>query len=266
MKGRDLLAYLSYLFEGDWDKIYQAIKAKKSVTNEEVDNFLKVNTYDYLTLIDDNYPMCLKGIARPPFVLFYKGDISLIDEEYEKNRLSIVGSRESSKYGADAISYLTNKLDKEIIVVSGLAKGIDKIAHEAALEANMKTIAIVANGLNKCYPKENEGLAEKIIKNGGLVLSEYPINVEATKDKFLIRNRLIAAFGHALLVGEAHKRSGTTRTVSYMLAMGKDVGCIPYPIDFNEKDSGCNKLIKDGAYLIENVDDIYNLLGRSKNF
>ncbi len=262
MKGRDLIAYLSYLYDGNWEEIYEAIKSKQRVTEKEIEDFLsKENIGPYLTLVDAEYPSSLKKISRPPFVLYYKGDLSLISDDNYDNCLAIVGSRNSSKYGEDSVQNIVEKLTNNVIIVSGLAIGIDKIAHQSALFSNKKTVAVLGSGIGNCYPKENESLLDEIVNKGGLIISEYPFNVEASKDNFLFRNRLIAAFGKAVLVGEAHLRSGTSRTVNYAINCGKDVGCIPYPLSNDGIKSGCNRLIKDGSYLIEDDNDIYDLLG-----
>lgn len=257
MKARELLAYLSFLFEGDWDRIYNAVKTKYKVEQEDVDKFVKENKNDYITIIDDDYPKSLKSIGKPPFVLFYKGDISLIKDENFNNCLSVVGSRDCTKYGKNSVKELIEGINENLTIVSGLAKGIDKIAHEAALNSGKKTVAVLGCGINEVYPEENRSLYNRIVESGSLIISEYPNNKKAEKENFLVRNRLVSAFGKALLVGEAYKRSGTSVTVSHMLALGKDVGCIPYPINL---DSSCNQLIKDGAFLIENPEDIMTML------
>ena len=263
MKGRDILGCLAYKYNGDWDLIYETIKDKKKISDESIDEFNKANKDNFITIIDENYPDSFKNLRHPPFVLFYKGNIDLISNNLFNNCLSVVGSRNYSTYGKNAIYNLISDLEKNIIVVSGLAKGIDTFAHLAAIESNKKTIAVLANGINITYPKENESLAQKILDNDGLIISEYPLSVIPTKESFLVRNRLVAALGKALLVGEAHYRSGTSVTVGHVLSMGKDVGCIPYHCD--EK-SACNKLIKDGAYLIESSEDVYNLMDyKTKN-
>lgn len=262
MKAKEILGYLSYIYEGNWDEIYAAIKRKQVIDMNNHEVFNALERLNYITITDANYPDCLKAGTKPPFVLYYKGDISLLKNQNYEKCLSVVGSRNASNYGREIVTKIINELPKDFIIVSGLAKGIDSCAHEAAINSDKKTIAVLANGINDCYPSSNRNLYEKIIEKGGLILSEYPNNVEASKDNFLIRNRLIALFGKSLLVGEAHLRSGTSVTISHALSLGKDVGCIPYHA--NEK-SACNLLIKDGAYLIENKEDIFTLMGLSIN-
>ncbi len=253
-RGRDILIYLSVKYGGEWDDIYKAIREKEKINfdliKEAVDK-CKANT---ITIIDDDYPSYLKNIYQPPFVLFYYGDKNLLKDE--RDNLSVVGSRECTKYGENVTRELVKSASKKYNIVSGLAKGIDSIAHHTCIENEGKTIAILGSGIDNCYPKQNISLYEEI-KNNHLLISEYPNNVEPKKEHFPMRNRLIAAFSKALLVTEAHTNSGTLSTVSYALHSGKDVLCVPYPIDAH---SICNRLIKDGAYLIENGSDLIDEL------
>lgn len=259
MKGRDILIYLSLLFKGDWDKIYQCIKNKTSINDkisslENEFNSLKENI---VTIIDDNYPSIFKncGVPTMPFVLYYKGDLSLLNEGLK--RLTIVGSRNSSKYGENSVKKIVHGLDNEVIIVSGLAKGIDSVALSSALSSNKKVIAIIGNGINFCYPEENLSLYNEIIAKGGLIISEYPPNTPPESSNFRWRNRLLAMVSSGILIGEGKLNSGTKITASFGIQFNRNVGCIPYEIN---KESLCNQLIKDGASLIETSEDAYDLI------
>ena len=206
---------------------------------------------EYITLLDDNYPKRLKSIYKPPFVLFYKGNINLLST---CNKLiGVVGSRNNSKYGEKATESIVKELvSQNIVIVSGLAKGIDAISHTTCLAQGGATIAVLANGLKINYPFRNACLQEEI-GTKGLLLTEYPDFVESNKEQFPKRNRIIAGLSDAILVTEARKKSGSMITVARALEMGKDIFCVPHLIWC---DSGCNSLIKEGAKLVENANDI----------
>lgn len=260
---KSILAYLSYLKDGDWDEIFKVIKNKESINVEEIDDKLSLLTTKYVTLVDEDYPLSFKRkLNKPPFVLFYKGDLSLIYNR-NKKRLSVVGSRKATPYGCDAIRKIISELPKDYVIISGLATGIDAVAHKAALDNGLKTIAVLGSGIDYIYPQCNKELYKRIIDNGGLILSEYPNATIPKKDNFVFRNRIVAGLGNFLLVGEAYERSGTSTTINYAMECGNNVGCIPYPITYK---SMCNKYIKEGAYLIEcgqDVEEIMNDEGSS---
>jgi len=158
-----------------------------------------------------------------------------------------------SKYGIDMTNKLVDGLSENYVIVSGLAKGIDAVRQKAARKRQKKTRGGRGGGGNKVDPEENKKLYDDIIKDNGLVISEYPPSAMSKKENFLQRNRLIAGIGNCLILTESKGRSGSTSTVSYALEQGKDVGCVPYKAD---EGSNCNKFIKDGAYMIETSEDI----------
>ena len=247
---RQVLIYLSLKHQGEWEKIYEDIVQKVVYPSEEIEKVtgdLKINT---VTILDKEYPEPLKQINKPPFVLFYYGDFSLLSDY--QNCLAVVGSRNYSEYGKTATINIIKDLKGKFTIISGLALGIDSIAHEAALDSNAKTVAILGSGIDYCYPKSNTEIYQKI-KQNHLIISEYPGNVEPKPEHFPIRNRLIAALAKSILVTEAKKKSGTLITVSLAASIGRNIMCVPYPIN---QDSECNQLIKDGAYLVENGQDV----------
>ncbi len=246
----EILVYLSVVHGGDWNKIYKDILDKKSVDKNDVDEVISSLKFKYITLLDSRYPSCLKSIFKPPFVLFYEGDISLINDT--NRRIAVIGSRDNSKYGEESAFRITKGLCKQKVIVSGLAKGIDSIAHSSCLEEGGKTIAVLGNGIDIIYPKENELLYNKI-KENGLILSEYPSGTMPDSANFPTRNRIISGLSDGIVVIEAKEKSGTMNTVAHALEDGKQIFCVPERCNLG---SGCNKLIKEGAKLIENEFDI----------
>ncbi len=258
LTNREFLIYASLLYEGNWDKIYRSIVNKElKIDNEEIIYKIRSLKCGVLTMFDENYPEYLHNIQKPPFVLYYYGDISLIHNT-EKN-MSVIGSREPSEYGRIATARLVHEIAEKYVIVSGLAIGIDAIAHKSALEVGGKTIAVLGNGIEYCYLKTNEGLYWDIRNNKDcLVISELPLNTKPNKEKLPERNRLVAAFGQKLIITEAKSHSGTAITTYYALNMGKDVMVLPTHA-FN--DSLCNALIREGAILINSFRDFYDEVG-----
>lgn len=250
VRGRDIIIYLSIKYNGEWDAIYNAIKTKEEIDFSTVEKTISTNKANVVTIIDENYPQCLKNIFHPPFVLYYYGDISLIAND--RQNLSVIGSRSCSRYGEKITKDLVSSICSKFNIVSGMAKGIDSVAHNQAIVSGGRTIAVLGSGIEHCYPKSNLDLYEKI-KQSHLLISEYPNQCVPTPTNFISRNRIIAALSKAILITEAKEKSGTLTTVSFGLQFGKDVFCVPYPA--GEK-SVCNRLIRDGASLIENADDL----------
>lgn len=251
IKARELLVYLSIRYQGDFDQMLEAIRRKEKIDDDAVKEAIKAVKSSYCTLLDDDYPASLKQVYKPPLVLFYYGDWSLVNSI--KDHIAVIGTRKPTEYG----ERMTKKIVTDLVtmgqvIVSGMALGIDSIAHQAAIDHGGMTIAVLGSGIDHCYPVRNQALYQTI-KDHHLLISEYPGNLPAKKDYFPIRNRLVAALSEAVFVAEAHERSGTLITVSQALNQGKDIYCLPYPADAH---SVCNSLIKDGAYLVESANDI----------
>ena len=261
MKARNLLIYLSVRHKGDFDKIYaDLVRHENNPTDEEVNATLQKVTSSCITILDEDYPEYLKKkVYQPPFVLYYYGDISLIKDE-NKN-IAVIGSRECSDYGSHITQQIVSELCEKFTIVSGLAKGIDSCAHSACVNKIGKTIAVLGSGIDVCYPLRNRRLYERI-KKTGLVISEYPGDTLPQAEYFPMRNRLIVGFSRLIVITEAKKHSGTQISTAYALASGKDVCCVPYTA---EKNSLCNHLIKQGAYLVEDAKDIFDVLDCPKS-
>lgn len=205
-----------------------------------------------------------------PKQLHIKGNLPEITiDEYGRlspRILTIVGSRKNTAYGKAVLKSLVASLPQdEVIIISGLAYGIDSIAHKASLTNNITTIAIPGSGLSKSvlYPKAHYNLAEEIVEAGGCLISEFPEDTVATPWTFPARNRIMAALCDALLVIEAEEKSGTLITARLALELGKDIGAVPGDV-LSSYAKGTNKLIRDGAYSILESEDLYSLLHLSK--
>lgn len=248
---RKILLYFALKYNGDYSSILKAIKEKEHVDEKELIGIENKIKSKYLTILDEDYPSELKNIGTPPIVLFYYGNIKLLKGN---NKVAIIGTRKNTTYGSVMAIKITNGLKKyNATIISGLAIGIDSIAQKKAIEENINTIAVLGSGIDNCYIKANEDLYEKI-KEKGLVISEYPNDINPLPQNFLIRNRIIAAISEYIIVVEAKYKSGTMNTVAYGLEFGKEIYCVPALANSN---SGCNMLIKQGAYLLESADDLF---------
>ena len=201
-----------------------------------------------------NYPYLLSQIYDPPKRLYVIGNIEILREKC----IAVVGSRLASNYGKKVAKDLAYNLSKNnIITVSGLARGIDSFCHKGSIEANSRTIAVVAHGLDMIYPKENRNLAIKILDCGGAIVSEYKIGMKPLKKNFVERNRIISGLCQDIVVIEAKKKSGSLITANFALNEGRNVYAVPGNID-NENSEGTNELIKSGASVLTNYLDLLN--------
>jgi DNA processing protein len=210
-------------------------------------------------LSKDEWPELLKEINDPPKSLRLRGELPI-----EGNKLlAVVGSRKYSMYGKEACeSLIAGLAGYPITIVSGLALGLDAIAHRSALRAGLQTMALPGSGASReaIHPRTNVELAEEIIENGGGIMSEFPDDMKATLWSFPKRNRIMAGMCHATIVIEAQIKSGTLITSRLATEYNRDVGCVPGPITSPTSD-GPHMLIRLGAALIRNSDDILQLLG-----
>ncbi|MDR2163266.1 MAG: DNA-processing protein DprA [Clostridiales Family XIII bacterium] len=215
-----------------------------------------MNCHHTLKLEDKGYPNALKYIEKPPSTLYYRGDISVLAGAC----VAVVGSRKATDYGRWAAYNLAHRLSAHgVVVVSGMAEGIDSFAHKGALEGPTPTIAVMGNGLDICFPRMNEALSRRIADNG-LLLSEYEDGVHGTRFTFPARNRIISGLCRATVVVEAGISSGSLITAECAAAQGRMVYAVPGNI--NRKLSvGCNKLIRDGAAPLVFFEDILDDLG-----
>ncbi|MBZ2133084.1 DNA-processing protein DprA [Streptococcus gordonii] len=216
------------------------------------DDFLKKSFEEFpsFSILDDCYPWDLSEIYNPPALLFYQGNIDLL----ELPKVAVVGSRDSSKLGNQSVQKIIKELNNELIIVSGLARGIDTAAHMAALQNGGRTIAVIGTGLDVFYPKANKKLQSYIGKNH-LVLSEYGPGEQPLKFHFPERNRIIAGLCRGVIVAEAKMRSGSLITCERAMEEGRDVFAIPGSI-LDGKSDGCHHLIQEGAKCIMSGSDV----------
>jgi DNA processing protein len=208
-----------------------------------------------LTREHAGFPRALAQIPAPPPLIYVRGRIQEVDDW----SVAVVGTRSPTSYGREATRRLAGDLaGAGVTVVSGLAIGVDTAAHQAALEAGGRSIAVLASGLDQVYPERNRELAERIVASGALV-SEFPIGTRPIPQLFPVRNRLISGLSLATLVAEAGVQSGALITVRYALEQGRDVFAVPGPI-FSPKSAGPNALIRDGAGLVTQAQDILEAL------
>lgn len=262
--------------------------------NEKILNYhikyMEENNIDIIHICEKSYPQALKQIYDAPVSLYIRGNKEILNGK----NIGIVGCRECTDYGKKAAKYFAYNLSKEksVNIVSGLAKGVDSYAHWGSVGANIecentkncgkkqescgkinnncgkinddcgklkndcgKTIAVLGNGLDMIYPKENIELANEIIRNGGAIISEYPCGTKPDKMNFPARNRIISGLSKGIIVIEAKEKSGTLITVDFALEQGRDVFVVPGNIN-SINSVGTNDLIKQGAKMVTSYEDI----------
>ena len=236
--------------------IKKIMSSEKRQKAEEILNKMERENIRIITLMDKTYPKNLQRIYDKPILLYAKGNTNLLKS---LKKISIIGSRNCSEYGkmvTQKLSYMLAK--KDYTIVSGMAKGIDSYAHKGALTAKGNTIAILGSGVNYIYPEENKRLYNKILEQNGLILSEYGIDTKPIPEYFPARNRLISGISDKILITEASKKSGTMITANFAIEQGKTVYAVPGNIT-STRSEGTNELIKDGAILVNSLEDITDL-------
>ena len=207
---------------------------------------------------DERFPQQLKQIYDPPLVLYYKGNLDALAQP----SLAVVGSRHTTSYGFEIARKLSYQAAYAgLMIVSGFARGIDTAAHQGALAARGATVAVLGSSIDLLYPEENQPLAEKMIESGGAILSEFPFGTPPGKYTFPLRNRIVSGLSEGVLVIEAGEKSGALITARLAGEQGRQVFAVPGRID-NPHSKGCHQLIKDGAHLVETVEDIFSELER----
>lgn len=241
----------------------------KNVLTAILDRRQKINPHQYhysilkrgikvVTILDSDYPDRLRNIPDPPYVLFIKSNLNTVEiKNLLKQRIiAVVGTRKMTAYGKEVTTKLTKGLvNKGFVIVSGMALGVDGVAHETAIITGGKTVAILGTGVEVVYPREHKDLYEKIIDHGGVILSEVAPDRFVNKGAFPARNRIISGLSEAVLVTEGAIESGSLITARAALEQGKDVFAVPGPIN-SPMAEGTNYLLKQGAVLVTSVDDI----------
>ena len=212
-----------------------------------------------LMLTETNIPPLLQAIPDPPSLLYIKGDT--LDELLARPRVAIVGSRKVSAYGKTVTIQLAEELARKgVVIVSGLALGVDALAHQAALNAGGLTMAILPTSVNEIYPSSHRSLARDILQHGGVLLSEYPDGTEGFRGNFVRRNRLVSGISDVILITEAAQKSGTLHTARFALDQGKKLLVVPGNIT-SPQSIGANQLLQQGASMVTSSDDIFRALG-----
>lgn len=217
----------------------------------------------FVTLQDDEYPVLLKEIDSPPFVLFGKGSTEILRSTLPAGRqgqhdiyIGVVGTRKVTSYGRQVTEMITKDLvNAGCIIVSGLALGVDALAHQTTLDENGKTIAVLGCGVDCCYPSTNQAIYDEILSRDGAVISEFPISMQPSVGSFPSRNRIIAGMSLATVVTEGAEDSGSLITAEDALKYGRKVFAIPGPIT-SHLSNGPMRLIRKGAFLVTNGEDI----------
>ena len=236
--------------------IRKIINIEKRQEAEKILNQIEKENIKLITIMDKEYPKKLHRIYDKPILLYAKGNTNLLKS---LKKISIIGSRNCSEYGkmvTQKLSYMLAK--KDYTIVSGMAKGIDSYAHKGTLTAKGNTIAILGSGVNYIYPEENKRLYNKILEQNGLILSEYGIDTKPIPEYFPARNRLISGISDKILITEASRKSGTMITANFAIEQGKTVYAVPGNIT-STRSEGTNELIKDGAILVNSLEDITDL-------
>jgi DNA processing protein len=239
------------------DTIAQLTSARNRLDPTQIVELCERDHIDILSLCAERYPAQLRTLPDPPPILYVRGAL-LPSDAFS---IAVIGTRRCTKYGERQTERLTSALVQHgFTIISGLARGIDGIAHRVALNCGGRTVAVLGSGLHRIYPPEHEPLAQKIIDSGGCVMSEYPPLHPSAKWTFPQRNRIVSGLSLGVLVIEAPLRSGAMISARLAGEQGRDIFAVPGSIE-SPASSGCNQLIKDGAFITESVDDILGVLG-----
>lgn len=232
--------------------------AKRDIDPDEYFLSLEKARIKVVTIFQDDYPDSLREISGAPMIIYYKG---VIDAQVLENCFGVVGTRKPTGYGRIVTEKLTRELvEAGLTIVSGLARGVDTVAHVTAIESGGKTLAVLGGGLSKIFPSENVRLAEKIASGFGAILTEFPPAYPHLSGNFPARNRIIAGLSKGVLVTEAAEDSGSLITARLAIEQGREVFAVPGPIT-SGMSSGTSVLLKDGAKLVSSVGDILDELG-----
>lgn len=234
------------------ESINEALKKREIIDPKKEYEKLEKLEIKTISFFEKTYPPLLKQISSAPMLLYLKGNVELLKEK----SLAVVGTRTPSSYGRSVVDDIVFKLaETGLVIVSGLAQGVDALAHTATLKAGGKTIAVLGSGVDVVYPLMNIPIAKEIINKNGLIISEYPIGTSALKQNFPARNRIIAGLSLGTLVIESKIDGGALITADQALESNREVFALPGPINLPTC-AGTNKLIRDGAKVVLSVEDI----------
>ncbi|MBL0691563.1 MAG: DNA-protecting protein DprA [SAR324 cluster bacterium] len=232
--------------------------SSRKIIDQELE-LLEQHQVKLISVLDENYPALLKHIHNPPPILYYKGNIEF---DYTHS-VSVVGTRMASFYGVNHTRKIIDRLkelDSELNIVSGLARGIDSVAHEQALKNNLTTYAVLGNGLSFIYPKQNIFLAEQILEQDGGIISEVPLTSPPLTKNFPLRNRIISGLTPASMIMEASTRSGSLITARYALEQNREVFVLPGPVGQKNYEGSLQLIKRNVANLLTSADDVIESL------
>ena len=233
------------------------LKKRQEINPDEVFEFIKNKNLKYVTYEDENYPYLLKQISNPPMMLYYKGNFNRCN--FDKT-IAIVGSRKASQSAKEVLGKIIDEMrGTDICIVSGLALGIDGVAHESAIRNNLSTIGVIASGFDHIYPSKHKKLYEEIENEYGIIFSEYYPSFEPMPWRFPHRNRIVSGLCYGTLVAEAALKSGALITANLTLEQNRELMCMPGNIT-NPNTEGIYKLLKQGATLVTSASDIFDAL------
>ena len=244
----------------DINKICNILKIESNLKIDNCIKYMEEINIRVVTFFDEDYPQQLKNLYDAPIVIYAIGNYKILNDQ---NKIAVIGARKASNYGINIARQIGKFLSKNNIhTISGLALGIDVNSHIGVLTENYinsysgKAIAVIGNGLDNIYPYNNQEIANRIINNGGCIISEYIVGTKPLRNNFPARNRIISALSDKLVVVEAeNEKSGTMITVDFSLELGKEIYVVPGNIN-SKMSVGTNKLIKDGAKIITEFNDI----------
>ncbi len=258
LEARSLLLGLSCHCDGEWEQVYRILKTKERISEDEVNEAFMITDASFTTIVDEDYADSFKEIYHPPFLLYYYGNFSLLSAP---KRISVVGTREPSSYQTTYtdkfVSEICHHYEGDVTIISGMARGLDAVAMRAAMKEGAPVVAVLGSGINNPYPKENKDIYEYCKSGKGLVISEYPNDVDPIGDHFVFRNRLIAALCQVALIMGGKKASGTSTTVRYATELGREIFALPCNIS---GDDITNSLIADGVRPLLSADDVISEL------
>lgn len=231
------------------------LQARRDVDVEDEWRRVRQAGIQVVTLLDDDYPANLRHIDTPPPLLYVRGSL----QPHDLWAVAIVGTRRATTYGREVAHTLASELAQSgVTIVSGLALGIDTVAHKAALEQGARTLAVLGSGVDQIYPPANRGLAQKIMEQGALI-SEFPLGTQPDANNFPPRNRVISGLSKGTVIAEAGERSGALITARFAAEQGRDVFAVPGSI-LHPGSAGCNNLIQQGATPLLNAQDVLSQL------
>ena len=237
------------------------LQKRDSIDPDKLFNKTVEKGINWITYNNEDYPYLLKQIDSPPMILFYRGNLKRVN--FEKT-LSVVGSRRASTLGKENLGrILRDFMGTDLTIVSGGAAGVDTSAHENAIKNNLSTIVVIGSGLDKLYPVQNEKIFEQICQSYGVIMSEYWHDFEPLPFRFPIRNRIVSGLSRGTLIVEAAMKSGAMITANLCLEQGRELMCMPGNIN-NPNTQGIYHLLKNGASMITNGQDIMDVMGWQK--